>query len=680
MQNRDSKKADNALSDADCILLQAVSRRNFLMYTGGLAAALCMGGVFPCVGLADSGMKSAAVPVEYSIDPHVVTTVERTLLFAAIEPGLKEPDLPKISQYSMYGYGNHAFGPGLSVVRRTDLMAQGGGTPEAQRTTQLASFFSFTDVHITDKESPNQLILNQQLNPLFYFSSSIYSPVMLYSTQVLDAAIQTVNALHKKSPFDFGISLGDVCNTAQYNELRWYIDVFDGKVITPCSGSLAGVGSIDYQMPFKAAGLDKSIPWYQTLGNHDHFWMGSFPVHADSSLGLAEAYTSGEVMAAGLMSLDSGGAHFPCLYDVPGSLRARAFYMGLIDGATPDGAIIGAGPKDAYATPPKTAADPNRHPVSIAQWKQEFFDTATEPVGHGFHLVDPALGSGFACYSFVPRAVVPLKVIVLDNTQSETDGSHDIHGHGFLDAARLKWLKQELASGQAADQLMIIAAHIPIGVSAIGTEMEWWESNKDPNAVEQNATSLQELVNMLWDTPNLLMWISGHRHFNTVKAFPSPDASTPEKGFWQVETASLRDFPQQFRTFQIYLNSDYTVSIITINVDPAVAEGTPAAKSRYYSIAAQQVLLTNLTVNAPNVAKYARKDIVSMDPSRPQNGEIDPTIQWQNVPGYGPFPSLQDGQYGSPAHLSHAYPSYNAELLKQLSPAMVKVLKNRYGA
>lgn len=93
-------------------------------------------------------------------------------------------------------------------------MGQSGGTPEAHRLSQLASFFSFSDVHITDKESPNQLILNQQLNPLFYFSSSIYSPVMLYSTQVLDAAIQTVNALHKKTPFDFGISLGDVCNTA----------------------------------------------------------------------------------------------------------------------------------------------------------------------------------------------------------------------------------------------------------------------------------------------------------------------------------------------------------------------------------------------------------------------------------------------------------------------------------
>lgn len=61
---------------------------------------------------------------------------------------------------------------------------------------------------------------------------------MMYTTHVLDAAIQTVNALHQKNAFDFGISLGDTCNNTQYNELRWYIDVIDGKVITPAVPAL----------------------------------------------------------------------------------------------------------------------------------------------------------------------------------------------------------------------------------------------------------------------------------------------------------------------------------------------------------------------------------------------------------------------------------------------------------
>ena len=97
---------------------------------------------------------------------------------------------------------------------------------------------------------------------------------MLYTTHTLDAAIQTVNALHKQKPFDCGIFLGDACNNSQYNEVRWYIDVIDGKVITPSSGAHAGARTIDYQKPYKAAGLDKTIPWYQTKGSHDNFWFG----------------------------------------------------------------------------------------------------------------------------------------------------------------------------------------------------------------------------------------------------------------------------------------------------------------------------------------------------------------------------------------------------------------------
>ena len=270
------------------------------------------------------------------------------------------------------------------------------------------------------------------------------------------------------------------------------------------------------------------------------------------------------------------------------------------------------------------------------------------------------MGAGFACYSFLPKSDIPLKVIVLDDTQSETDGSHDIHGHGFLDATRWNWLQAELASGQAANQLMIIAAHVPLAVANIGTEFEWWESGKDPNAVLPNAVSLTNLVAELQNTPNLLMWIAGHRHYNTVKAFKPPPGAGPVNGFWQVETSSLRDHPQQFRTFEIYLNSDYSVSIVAINVDPAVVDGTPAAKSRSYSIATQQIVQTNLTPNAPNPESMYGQSLEPMDPSRPQDNSQDLTIKYASIQGV-PYCA-----------------SYNAELFKQLTPTMVSVLQAKY--
>ena len=68
--------------------------------------------------------------------------------------------------------------------------------------------------------------------------------------------------------------------------------------------------------------------------------------------------------------------------------------------------------------------------------------------------------------------------------------------------------------------------------------------------------------------------------------FSGPFRSSPST---PVETASLRDFPQQLRLFEIFRNSDGTVSICATNVDPVVQEGSPAAKSRAYAIGAQQI-------------------------------------------------------------------------------------------
>ena len=101
-------------------------------------------------------------------------------------------------------------------------------------------------------------------------------------------------------------------------------------------------------------------------------------------------------------------------------------------------------------------------------------------------------------------------------------------------APRWAWLQAELAEGQAKNQLMVIAAHIPIAVSPIGSEMEWWLG--DASSSTRNACTLQELVQVLQTNGNVLMWIAGHRHFNTIKAFTAPDpVAAPHHGFWQQQ-------------------------------------------------------------------------------------------------------------------------------------------------
>jgi metallophosphoesterase (TIGR03768 family) len=565
--------------------------------------------IFSLSGCSKCCVRNQSQPAEYPIAADVETTVQRT-----IAPGSTPTmaiNLWEVSKYSQYGYGNWTYGSGLPYDKRLDIMPATYSGSAVTKKTKLLNFFTISDIHITDKESPNQLIYLQRLHPQMPVGGSLYSGIMLYTTHVLDAAVQTVNAMHKQNPMDFGLSLGDTCNTTQYNELRWYIDVLDGKVIIPSSGAHLGADTIDYQKSYQAAGLDKTIPWYQTLGNHDHFWMGSIPVDYSLRKDLRQSFITDEVFATGDILAN------------PAIINNRVYYMGVFDGSTPYGDIIKAGPVGKFSSAPRVAADPDRRSLLRTEWMNEFFNTSSSPVGHGFKLVDA--NNGFACYSFVPKSDIPIKVIVLDDTQKENDGSYDIHGHGFLDKARWTWLKKELVAGDAAGQLMIIAAHIPINVEVTANtsagEMGWWVN-------PQNAVTLPDLIAELQSHPNLLMWLSGHRHLSTVKAFISPDpVNHPEYGFWQVETPSLRDFPQQFRTFEIYLNSDYSISIVTTDVDPAVKAGTPAATSRKYAIAATQIVGTwGLITN--------------------WNPTNDPTIK-----------TMPTG-------------SYNAELVKQLSPSM----------
>ena len=189
-----------------------------------------------------------------------------------LTPGLEKNELHKVSRYGEFGYGEWTFGSGLPVVERLDLFPQGYVRPGNLEKERLIRFFSFSDIHITDKEAPNQLILFQQIDPASYRNTSIYSPVMLYTTQVLDAAVQTVNDLHRRDPFDFGLMLGDASNDPMYNEIRWFIDVLDGKVITPSSGA-SGRGQCR---------LSDAVPGGRTGQGHSLVhgsWEPRLPVH-----------------------------------------------------------------------------------------------------------------------------------------------------------------------------------------------------------------------------------------------------------------------------------------------------------------------------------------------------------------------------------------------------------------
>ena len=537
-----------------------VTRRDFLKYTT-LAV--------PAVQLAACGGGGDGSPevVEWPIAKDVFTTAEQQICpvpLAATTPPINANELP----YSKYGYNAWTPKPGLQHLKLTSLAPGYAGAPGVAR---LLNYFSISDVHITDKESPAQ--------PLYFGWSaawgapssdgSAYSPVILSGPQMLDAAMQTANALHQRTPFDFGIALGDDADNTQYNELRWFIDVMDGKLITPSSGDHLGDGSVDYQRPFKAVGLNVEIPWFQVIGNHDQFWKGS---------DYENAKTLAAHVGTSVMDMSAGSA----------GINGTGYYVGVVDGSTSLGLVIKSGP-DSNVPPPQVAADPDRRSLvsstsCTANWMREFFTTTTKPVGHGF--TETNLDRDFACYSFQPRANLPLKVIVLDDTMKTADSTE--FARGCLDKPRLDWLVAELTEGQLNDKLMVIAAHIPVNPQqtlAPGSE------NLTLFAAPSLVTD-QQVLDIVHGFPNVLLWMSGHRHVNVVtpQPFNTNDLTDqPERSFWEVETASLRDFPQHFRTFDIRRNADHTISIVTTNVDPAVSPGSPAANSRDYAVGASRI-------------------------------------------------------------------------------------------
>lgn len=293
--------------------------------------------------------------------------------------------------------------------------------------------------------------------------------------------------------------------------------------------------------------------------------MGSKPVNDK----LRKAFVGGTILQLGNIFTD------------PNAMNENTFSTGTLDGSTPYGTIIGCGAVAQMKMIPTVAPDPNRRSLTKTEWIKEFSNTSSLPVGHGFIQTDPKNILG-ACYSFEPKSNLPIKVIVIDDTQDDADlpVKEGIYGHGELSNGRYEWLMAQLKAGQEANQLMIISAHVPIGV-AKDSPMDW--------NVAPGYTSEENLIAQLRSFPNLILWVSGHRHLNNITPFKSSDPNHPENSFWEVETKSLREFPQQFRTFDIIRNSDNTISIFTVNVDPDVKEGSCAAISRSYAIASSQI-------------------------------------------------------------------------------------------
>jgi 3',5'-cyclic AMP phosphodiesterase CpdA len=109
---------------------------------------------------------------------------------------------------------------------------------------------------------------------------------------------------------------------------------------------------------------------------------------------------------------------------------------------------------------------------------------------------------------------------------------------GHVGKDQLRWLKKELDGHPGF--LAVVVSHHPIGL------------------IEEGG---HELENLLLDHPQVIALVCGHDHRHHIQAFRNP--ARPGGGFWQIQTASLMDYPQQGRILEIFDRGNGTGAIRT---------------------------------------------------------------------------------------------------------------------
>ena len=477
------------------------------------------------------------------------------------------------------GYLRLTEGPGWPTVERTDLAALRPGRVDTR--TALAAIVQLTDVHIVDAQSPGRVeFLDRYGEPY----TGAFRPQETLTTQVQTSMVQRINQVARGPitgrALDCAVSTGDNVDNQQTNELEWFMAVLNGGSLTANSGANGeyegvqasgwddasywhpdpGDASGEYDVagfpripglldaaiaPFASDGL--GIPWYSCYGNHDGLIQGNLPTSAAAD----ELFVGSRKitdLAPGQSPLQFVGGMFTQIEGIAAALDA---------GTMPHRAV---------------RADEQRRTVRTTEWVQAHLDRPGKvgPPGHGYdesHLDAPSLH-----YSFeVAPGVLGISL--------DTGG----YNSGSIGQVQLDWLGAELAkvhssafdaaggatSPGGTDQLVLLFSHFTIGTMN--------GSVADPAHPDERRYLGPELVAFLQRWPNIIGWVNGHTHTNTVTPVPDPSGRT--NGFWEITTASHVDYPEQARIIEVVDNGDGTISMVCTMLEHA-APATVAPEDR----------------------------------------------------------------------------------------------------
>lgn len=548
-----------------------LSRRRFLAVVAGSAAAAGMPELLiACTG-GDSGTSTSTTSAG-----DAPTTLQATIL--------------------RQGSGNYrrlAWGPGEDFTVRDDL----GVTAGAERARDRRSIYYFaqlSDTHIIDDQSPGRI--EYTFATLEETGSTRAQDVL--TVHVLDQMVRAVNAVPKSpvtgAPLAFAVVTGDNSDSRAHTELRWFIDTLDGKDLTPNSGEAGDYQGVHawaeatyayhpddpagdvwgehdypkYQGMLAAAikevecvGLD--VPWLAVFGNHDITWIGTF---GTGSATLDEFVTGSHKVAT-----------------------PSTFSGALLAAQLPGNAALERAFADAYATVGsqpgvrEVTSDDSRRLFTPEEFVESFFDSPERPgpVGHGF--TERNRSDKTTWWTRQQTRVV--RFIGLDSC------NHYVGANGSMTEDQYRWLEEELRKNSSHyyepdgtvkeqsvdDQLFVVFSH----------HTSWSMNNlaADPSQPTLELHNGEDVVELLLRFPNVIAWVNGHTHTNTI--IPHKSSTGEGRGFWEINTASCIDWGQQSRLLDVVDNRDGTISIFTITIDHAAnpsSEGSGYTQERLASI------------------------------------------------------------------------------------------------
>lgn len=474
-----------------------------------------------------------------------------------------------------------------SYVTRNEL---GSGQRRADAQL-LLRFVQLTDDHITDDDG---LAINggSVVDPLVPTFESAMRLQQEYSDEVLNDMIGRLNQCQAAYPSEFAIVTGDSADMTTVGETRRFIDNLDGRfdqpsafeancrAKLPAKASTATIDALCTRFTGKGVADTQAVDPNPDRLVQKNLWTRTIA----QLLGTQAAASTGRASDGSLSLKRQTTTRSP---GMPQILRCNAGSPGCINQQLKMPWYVAFGNHDGYLRG-TIALTLGLNQVSLAtgrhymfdqhEFIDEFFYTRNlpGPVGHGFNFADPIRridrDSRNDGYYATDAGQGKVRLIVLNTIIDGIDPRIPIDllrnpfalADGSLDRAQFDWLKAELAASSARGQLAMVFSHHP--------DLTFAEYGMFAKLVPIEV-SAAELDAELASWPHLIAWVAGHTHQHRIRAFKvangrgsngtvdtAVNCKQPGRcnGFWQIESASLIDHPQEQRLIEVLDNGDGT--------------------------------------------------------------------------------------------------------------------------